>query len=106
MLNGRLVGEFYTFNKIGYQCIGKLGDCTAALTLAITHMIVGGINNPVMSTLMLLSNFNFIFHFPFSHLYLMKILNFPNKIFTYSLLEKEKTNVVPSDSRLRSRIAA
>jgi len=75
MLNGRLVGGDYAFNKIGYQCIGKLGDCTAALTLAITHIIVRGINNPVMYTLLLLSNFNFVFHFSFSHLYLMKILN-------------------------------
>ena len=75
MLNGRLVGGFYMCNIPRYQCIEKLGDCTTALTLAITYITVGRINNPMMYTLLLLSNFNCVFHFYFSHLYLTKILN-------------------------------
>ena len=55
MLTGRLVGEFYAVNNINCHCIGKLGDCTTALTLAITQLTVGRINHPMMYTLLLFS---------------------------------------------------
>ncbi len=38
-----------------YPVIVKLGDCTTELAFAIAGMTIGGINHPMMYTLLLLS---------------------------------------------------
>lgn len=44
-----------------------------------------------MYTILFLSNFNFIFHFSFSHLYLMKILNFPIRYWHFIHFGRKET---------------
>jgi hypothetical protein len=92
-LLGHLIGDFYVVSEVG--CIGiiKFLDFSTAFAFALANMRTGGLNNPVMYTILLLGSFRFVWHLYFSSSYPVgnKLAFF--KTLAFQLFQKQESDV-------------